>query len=251
MSFLDVISHDEIRVFSYYLLPFILWQCSIRCKNLSNGQRIYLLTLTFRIFKEEFDNFHGANPELNYYENNVENCEILSCWTRIDLIKYMNTLIADVFAINKYSDRLLFLQRLSNYPVEKTFGNTRSYMNNSVDEVLFKNVLVHEVLRKEMNETLELSNSQKSPNEKGGVIISPETGETFVIDGESIEEEIKLLRNAAFSSGDTIEERDLTNLAALMLNLAEDPNMQDMVPDSESPTAMKQILMRWGIPITS
>lgn len=251
MSFLDVISHDEIRVFSYYLLPFILWQCSIRCQNLSNGQRIYLLTLTFRIFKEEFDNFHGAEPELNFYENNVENCEILSCWTRIDLIKYMNTLIADIFAINEYSDRLIFLQRLSNYPVEKTFGNTRSYMNNSVDEILFRNILVHEVLRKEMNETLELSNSQKSPNEKGGVIISPETSETFVIESESIEEEIKLLRAAAFSSDDTIEETDLTALATLMLNFAEDPNMQDMVPDSESPTAMKQILMRWGIPITS
>ena len=102
-----------------------------------------------------------------------------------------------------------------------------------------------------MNETLELSNSQKSPNEKGGVIISPETSETFVIESESIEEEIKLLRAAAFSSDDTIEETDLTALATLMLNLAEDPNMQDMVPDSESPTAMKQILMRWGIPITS
>ena len=170
MSFLDVISHNEIIKFSYYLLPFILWQSSIRCNNLSNSQRVNLLTITFKIFKTEYDDFQGSNPDLHFYENNVSNCNILSFWKKIDLIKYMNTIIADVFALNKYSDHLIFLQRLSNYPVEKTFGNIRSYMNNSVDEILFRNVLVHEVLRKEMDETLELKNSQKKPNEKGGVI---------------------------------------------------------------------------------
>lgn len=63
----------------------------------------------------------------------------------------MNTLIANIYIIKNCSDSLILLQRLTNYPLEKTFGNVREYMNSSIDEDLFKNVLVHEVLRKEMN----------------------------------------------------------------------------------------------------
>lgn len=44
--------------------------------------------------------------------------------------------------------------------IEKTFGNTRKYMNNSIDDELFKNVLVHQVLRKEMNEALEIKKTK-------------------------------------------------------------------------------------------
>lgn len=33
MPFLEVISISENLIFSYYLLPFIFWQCAIRCLN--------------------------------------------------------------------------------------------------------------------------------------------------------------------------------------------------------------------------
>lgn len=60
-----------------------------------------------------FDIFHDADPEFHYHENNVDNCEIISCWIKMDLIKYMNTLIADTYVLKKYSDHLIFLQKLS------------------------------------------------------------------------------------------------------------------------------------------
>lgn len=72
----------------------------------------------------------------------------------------MNTLIVDIYAIRKYGAFFIALNRLGNYMIEKTFGNTRKYMNNSIDDELFKNVLVHQVLRKEMNEALEIKKTK-------------------------------------------------------------------------------------------
>lgn len=166
LSFLEVIHIEQIITFGYYLLPFTLWQSAIRYRNISNNQRIQLLTLTFIIFKYEYDNFHTKDRESHFYEENVQNCNILSFWTKLSLIKYMNTLIVDVYAIKKYGVKyLIATNRLGNYTVEKTFGNTRSYMNNDIDETLFTNVLVHDVLRKEVDEILELKNTAKRPNE--------------------------------------------------------------------------------------
>lgn len=248
LSFLEVISIGEILIFSYYLLPFIFWQCAIRCLNLTNTQRAILLTFSIRIFKQEYDCFKGSDPEAHYYEKNVENCHVLSCWTRTDLIKFMNTIIAAIYAIKKFSNRSIFLQRLSNWAIEKTFGNTREYMNNSIDQDLFRNILVHEVLRKEMNQCLELKNTGIKPNEKGGVITSPETVETFTFDKVQIENEIQYLRNAAYSAEYTISQNDIRNLAILMVKLSEDPHMKDMIPNQESSTTARQILMRYNIP---
>lgn len=250
-SFLDVIQHEEIIIFSYYLLPFILWQCAIRYKNLSNQRRIYLLNLTFLIFKKEYDDFHEKNIENHFYLTNVDNCEKLSCYTKPDLIKYMNTLIVDIHAIKKYGYLFIALNRLGNYTIEKTFGNTREYMNNSIDDELFKNVLVHQVLRKEMNEALEIKTTKSHPNEKGGVIISQDTPDFFEIDSEQIYKEIVNLRNAAFSSDFSIRADDLANLQSLMENLMNDPNSNDTIPQNESSTSSEQIPMRWGIPINT
>ena len=250
-SFLDVIQHDEIIIFSYYLLPFILWQCAIRYKNLSNQRHVYFLNLAFLIFKKEYDDFHEKNIEKNFYLTNVSNCEKLSCYTKPDLIKYMNTLIVDIYAIKKYGYFLVALNRLGNYTIEKTFGNTREYMNNSIDDELFKNVLVHQVLRKEMNEALEIKKAKTHPNEKGGVIISQDTPDFFEIDTEQIYKEIVDLRNAAFSSDFKITTDDLVNLLLLMENLMNDPNSKDTIPQNESSTSSEQIPMRWGIPINT
>lgn len=101
---------------------------SIRYKNRSTLQRLYFLNLTFLIFKREYDDFHRKNSDLYFYEENVEDCEILSFWSKTSLIKYMNTLIAQIYIIKKYPDHLLLLQRLINYPIEKSFGNTREYI---------------------------------------------------------------------------------------------------------------------------
>lgn len=252
LSFLDVVQKDQIIIFGYFLLPFVIWECAIRYRNLSNKQRIYFLNLAFLIFKFEYDDFHSKNIYLHFYEENVKNCNILSFWTKSSLIKYMNTLIVDIYSIKKYGNYyLIALNRLGNYTIEKTFGNTREYMNNSIDEELFKDVLIHQVLRKEVNEVLQLNNSQKSPNEKGGVIISSNDQEFFDFNSLEIEKEIKKLRNAAFSSEFVIHTNDLQSLNLLMTNLSKDPNAKDTIPDFESPTASKQIPMRWNIPINN
>lgn len=164
----------------------------------------------------------------------------------------MNTLIVDIYAIKKYGVKyLIATNRLGNYTVEKTFCNTRSYMNNDIDETLFTNVLVHDVLRKEVNEILELKNTAKHPNEKGGVIISKSTIETFSFDSKEVEKEIQYLRNAAHSSDFVLSLNDIPNLKTLMIDLSKDPNAKDLIPNNQSPTASKQILMRWDIPINT
>ena len=249
LSFLDVISNKEIIPFSYYLLPFILWQCSMRYQKLSISQRIYFLNLSFLIFKKEYDNFHGRSPEHHFYEENVDGCQILTFWQKSSLIKFMNTLIATIYILKNYPDSLIYLQRLTNYPIEKTFGNVREYMNNSIDENLFKNVLVHNVMRKEMDESLNLKDSTKKLNESGGVIVSPDDEVFFDFNSEKIEEEIDYLRKCAFSFEYEIEMKDLLHLKTLMENLCNDPNNHDMIPHHQSSTASKQILMRWQIPI--
>ncbi|KAK8881009.1 hypothetical protein M9Y10_003718 [Tritrichomonas musculus] len=252
LSLLEVIHIAQIITFGYYLLPFTLWQSAIRYRNLSNKQRIQILTLTFLIFKYEYENFHTKDRESHFYEENVQNCNILSFWTKMSLIKYMNTLIVDIYAIKKYGVKyLIATNRLGNYTVEKTFGNTRSYMNNDIDETLFTNVLVHDVLRKEVNEILELKNTAKHPNEKGGVIISQSTIETFSFDSKEVEKEIQYLRNAAHSSDFVLSLNDIPNLKTLMIDLSKDPNAKDLIPNNQSPTASKQILMRWDIPINT
>lgn len=248
-SFLDVTSNSIIINFGYFLLPFILWQTAVRYKNLTNDQRIFFFNTCFLIFKKEFDNFQGRNKNLHFYQENVSNCEVLACWTRCSLIKYMNTMILYIYALKTYGDALILLNRLTNYPIEKSFGNVREYMNNSVNQKLFRNVLVHKVLREEMNKSLDLQSNTKASNEMGGVVISPNTSQFFNFDKKKIEEEIHFLREAAYSDEYVIGINDIPNLKTLMMNLLKDPNSADAIPKNQSSTSTKQIPMRWGIPI--
>lgn len=105
--------------------PFILWQVLIRYINLSNQQRIHLLTISLLIFKYEYDNFIGKNKEKHFYENDVKNCEILSCFTKVDLLKFKNTLIVDIYSIKTYPNFIIATQRVGTSCEEKTFGKCK------------------------------------------------------------------------------------------------------------------------------
>lgn len=106
-------NYDEIRFFSYYLLPFILWQTSIRYVNLSINNRIVLLSLSLMIFSYEYDNFNPKNVELGFYEENAQKCKIMNYWCKNDLIKFINTIVVDIYSIKKYSKFPIGLQRLA------------------------------------------------------------------------------------------------------------------------------------------
>ena len=179
-SFLEIINYDEICFFSYYLLPFILWQTSIRYVNLSINNRIVLLSLSLMIFSYEYDNFNPKNVELGFYEENAQKCKIMNYWCKNDLIKFINTIVVDIYSIKKYSKFPIGLQRLATGVEEKTFANVRKYMNNSINKKLFIEILVHKIMTNEINEELDLHGSTNYHDE-GGVNISNEMVEHFEI----------------------------------------------------------------------
>ena len=100
----------------------------------------------------------------------------------------MNSLIAFIYVLKNYPEYMICLQRLTNFLVVKTFGNTREYVNNSIDQELFKRILFHETLRKEWMHGFKKLYIKF--NEQGGIITNPSFAETFDFDKSIFEEEI-------------------------------------------------------------
>lgn len=82
---------------------------------------------------------------------------------------------------------------------KKHLANVRKSMNNSINTQWFMNSLAHWMMRKKLDENIDLHKKEEWHNDEGGTHISIETKESFEIPIAEIMDEVEVLRNAAFS----------------------------------------------------
>ena len=129
----------------YYLLPFALWSAVLRSEYLDLTSRKQILEIVKCIFVMEYIKLQN-NLDSNISEKYSKNCQRITFYTKMKLKRIINSIIGIYYALEYYPNHLA-LNRISSHPLENTFGNTRSIMQNKIGVDAFISSLTQIILR--------------------------------------------------------------------------------------------------------
>lgn len=136
--------------FAYYILPFTFWYMAHKSIDAGRNDRLNLLNVAYSIFQYELQNFPEKNSIEQFSTKKTKNTLKLSFYRKIDLIRYLNSIVCLADSI-KNSTENVGTERTSSHGEENFFGNTREDLNNSIDADLFLSVVARKIIKKKKN----------------------------------------------------------------------------------------------------
>ena len=135
--------------FAYYILPFVFWHLGQRAIFIGKNDRLNIIKIAFTIFQYELQNFPKQNSKEKFASKKTKNIIKLSFYRKIDLIRYLNSLVClgDSIKNNKGN---VGTERTTSHCEENYFGNIRMELNDSLDADLFLSVMARRIIRKKI-----------------------------------------------------------------------------------------------------